>query len=325
MRLMAALTSAGIRTPLSKDRVTFALSPSSAMDCTEPTGTSANCTSAPLERSPTSEKTAVAVRCSRRRTRNSRPGPRPARPGRAPRPVAGATPSACGIRTTPPRRASSPTAGHGAQASGCAGPEAREATRTQRGRSESGGVVRGRASDGQCRRGLARSCVAWLDSKPPSPSSTSSSHSSRPRARTRTGVRFVGQPRTAPRRPHVVVVVVVGFGTVVVVVVPWSKPVRSVRVWARRASSVPPWRPARRWRSGSDLAAGGTGRCRRRSPLRQGVEDGRDVVEQRVENPDDGSPHWFRVAITAAERPLEWLATMRRQMPASRSRSSPAT
>ena len=40
--------------------------------------------------------------------------------------------------------------------------------------------------------------------------------------------------------------------------------------------------------------------------------------------PDDGLPHWLRVAMTEAERPLEWLATMRRQMPASRSRSRPA-
>ena len=62
VRSMAALTLAGIRTPLSKASVTFALFPSSAMERTEPTGTSAICTWAPLERSPTSVNTAVAVR-----------------------------------------------------------------------------------------------------------------------------------------------------------------------------------------------------------------------------------------------------------------------
>ena len=44
--------------------VTLALSPSRAMPLTEPTGTSASCTCAPLVRSPTSLKTAVAVRCA---------------------------------------------------------------------------------------------------------------------------------------------------------------------------------------------------------------------------------------------------------------------
>ena len=56
VRLMAALTSAGIRTPLSKERETLALSPLRAMELTEPTGTSAICTCAPLARSPTSLK-----------------------------------------------------------------------------------------------------------------------------------------------------------------------------------------------------------------------------------------------------------------------------
>ncbi len=64
VRAMAALTSAGMRTLLSKVSVTLALLPLSAMLLTEPTGTSASCTWAPLARSPTSLKTAVAVRWS---------------------------------------------------------------------------------------------------------------------------------------------------------------------------------------------------------------------------------------------------------------------
>ena len=53
-------------------RVTLALPPSSEMELTLPTGTSASCTWAPLDRSPTSLKTAVAARGRR---------PRPATPG----------------------------------------------------------------------------------------------------------------------------------------------------------------------------------------------------------------------------------------------------
>ena len=64
VRAMAALTSAGMRTSLSKMSVTLALLPLSAMLLTEPTGTSASCTWAPLARSPTSLKSAVAVRWS---------------------------------------------------------------------------------------------------------------------------------------------------------------------------------------------------------------------------------------------------------------------
>ena len=63
VRAMSAVTSAGMRTLLSNVSVTLAWSPSSAMLLTEPTGTSASCTWAPLARSPTSLKSAVAVRC----------------------------------------------------------------------------------------------------------------------------------------------------------------------------------------------------------------------------------------------------------------------
>ena len=59
---MAALTSAGMRTPESKVSVILALSPSSPMDVTVPTGTSAIWIWAPLARSPMSLNTAVAVR-----------------------------------------------------------------------------------------------------------------------------------------------------------------------------------------------------------------------------------------------------------------------
>jgi len=42
-------------------------------------------------------------------------------------------------------------------------------------------------------------------------------------------------------------------------------------------------------------------------------------------NPDDGLPHVARVESSLADRPVEWLAAIRRQMPASWSRRSPAT
>ncbi len=39
---------------------------------------------------------------------------------------------------------------------------------------------------------------------------------------------------------------------------------------------------------------------------------------------DDGSPHWANEDTTVEDKPEEWLAVMRRQTPASRSRMSPA-
>lgn len=119
-----------------------------------------------------------------------------------------------------------------------------------------------------------------------------------------------------------VVVVVVGFGTVVVVVVVGAgafcagvgaegvagavlAPCSALAIWVRPccrsdwavSESLPPLNVSRM--VGMSLRSGS-------------------------KNPDDGSPHWFKVAITAAERPVAWFATMRRQMPARRSRRSPA-
>src|SRR5580704_6422434 len=58
----AAVTLAGTRTDFENSMVTLALSPSRAIDVTLPMGTLASCTCAPLDRSPTSEKMALAVR-----------------------------------------------------------------------------------------------------------------------------------------------------------------------------------------------------------------------------------------------------------------------
>ncbi len=306
--------------------MTFALSPSSAMDCTEPTGTSANCTCAPLERSPTSVKTAVAVRWL--------PPPDTEQPARAttsdgqrraPRPVAGAALRAERIRTIPPRRGPSPQEATVRVRTGRPGPEATAATRTRRGRSASGRRCAWTSpATASVAVGRLESGVAWLDSKPPSPElegpEPPDELEPEPRARA---------PRAAEDRPEEAAAWSSWSSSATAPSWSWSS------WWRRRASSVTGTgrRALRRRRLGALLGVGdlrqtllqeGLGGGGAAPPV-QGVEDGRDVVEQRVEESRRrDSRTGSRVAITAAERPLEWLATMRRQMPASRSRRRPA-
>ena len=134
-----------------------------------------------------------------------------------------------------------------------------------------------------------------------------------------------GQPRRAPRSPQgVVVVVVVDGGTVVVVVV---VVVDAAGLLAADDTGgvlggvVPPcstpaicWRPfwSRDWAVVDPLPPLSVSRMVGMS-FRSGSK-----------NPEDGLPHSSSVAMTVAGRPEEWLATMRRQMPASRSRRRPA-
>ena len=152
VRSMAACTLAGTRTPLSKARVTLALLPLSAMEVTEPTGTSASCTWAPLARSPTSLKTALAVR-------GDGPLEQPARPRAPARAAAGTArrrarraqvrlPDVVGmawdIRTTPSRRATTGRPGRGG--------------RRRRGGVGSGSAAVGRAARRPGRSGSGRDC-----------------------------------------------------------------------------------------------------------------------------------------------------------------------
>ena len=180
------------------------------------------------------------------------------------------------------------------------------------------GRLGGRDGDGHCRRRLVRSMRHLVRQQTAEPRAARD-----PEPEPELEPDPPGQPRTAPSRPHGVVVVVVGGGAVVVVVVEpaaglfWAgaagagaagvalAPCSALAIWVRPccnsdwavAAPLPPLKVLRM--VGMSLRSGS-------------------------KNPDDGSPHWFRVASTAAVRPVEWLATMRRQIPASRSRRRPA-
>ena len=326
---MAALTLAGTRTPLSKASVTLALSPSSAMDWTEPTGTSAICTWAPLARSPTSLKTAVAVRCDAPPDTSSRPRAHDQRRrGRATTARRPAARTRCAVASEPALHVVHPAR----QEARCACAVACGLGLGQRRRaSEAAGAV----SVGLRWREAAveaRVAVGWLGpsrdlvgEQAAEPGARGARAARRARTRARTGA--PSSRGSTPSRPHGVVVVVVGRRRSSSW---WSwRTARCSSGTARRGATASRRRAAAPCSALGDLARGP---CCRSDCAVVGAAPAPVSVSRMVgmslsrgsKKPDEGLPHWVSVASTAADRPVEWLATMRRQMPASRSRRRPA-